>query len=322
MTAENSLYNLLGGAMIEGEPLKRRTTMQVGGPARWYWAATDLEKLVQVLKICHEFNEPYLLLGHGSNVLVSDSGYNGIVIQNKCKQIQVGETTYSESGAALGTLFHETARAGYAGLEWAAGVPGSVGGALVSNAGAYRGSIGPLVRKVRVFHNGEDKTLPSEWMEFSYRNSRLRKHPEENIVLLSCWLELHKVENNEDIFETAKGYQKQRAAKQPHDPSSGSFFKNVNDKALAGSLPNLPDALKEAGVVPAGYLIESCGLKGIRLGGAQVSEIHANFLVNATKNATAADIDSLATLCKERVRERFGVNLEPEVLYVGDWTKS
>jgi UDP-N-acetylmuramate dehydrogenase len=320
MNFEEALTNYLGGGLINGEPLKRRTTMRVGGNARWYWGARDIDKLVHVLTLCKEFNAPYLLLGHGSNVLVSDKGFDGLVIQNKCRDIFVGENTAVESGATLSALFHETARAGLSGLEWAAGVPGTVGGALVSNAGAYRGSISSLVRSVRVFHDGVDQIVKPEWMEFSYRNSRLRRHPEERAVILSCTLNLRRVDNPEAIFTLAKNFQEQRGTKQPNDPSSGSFFKNVNNRSLAESLSELPDSLKEAGVVPAGYLIEMCGLKGFRLGGAQISDKHANFLVNATRYASASDIDRLARLCKERVQSRFGVDLEPEVLYVGDWT--
>ena len=313
------LRDALGDALKCGEPMARHTTLKVGGAARWFWAASEVETLAQVLGFCTRHGIPYLFIGHGSNLLMSDAGYDGLVIQNRCKGCEVGEETYAESGVSFGSLFLQTARAGFAGLEWAIGIPGTVGGALVSNAGAYRGNIGPLVRSVRVFTEGRDEMVGPEWMEFSYRDSRLRRAGVGSTVILSCALRLTERGDPDAIVAHAKEYQAQRRAKQPYAPSAGSFFKNVNDRALAESLPHLPAGMKAAGVVPAGFLSEACGLKGLRVGGAQVSEKHANFLVNAG-GATASDLRTLAGRVQADVRERFGVTLEEEVLYVGDWT--
>jgi UDP-N-acetylmuramate dehydrogenase len=155
-------------------------------------------------------------------------------------------------------------------------------------------------------------------MEFSYRDSRLRRSGVGRTVILSCRLHLPERGAPEDILARAKEYQAQRRAKQPYAPSAGSFFKNVNDRRLADSLPTLPPGMKAAGVVPAGYLSELCGLKGLTEGGAQVSDKHANFLINAG-GATAADLRRLACRVKDVVMRKFGVALEEEVLYVGDW---
>ena len=152
------------------------------------------------------------------------------------------------------------------------------------------------------------------------RDSRLRRNPGEPIVLLSCLIELTHEGEPDAILARAKQYQEQRRTKQPFDPSAGSFFKNVVDKALAESLPGLSAGMKEAGVVPAGFLIEACGLKGARIGGAQVSEKHANFLVNSGRSASASDLRSLVEMVRARVRQKFGVTLEEEVLYFGDWS--
>lgn len=312
------LTDALGDALQQDEPMARHTTLKVGGAARWFWAASDVERLAQVLTLCAERDIPYLFIGHGSNLLMSDAGYDGLVIQNRCKGCVVGEETQAESGVSFGSLFLQTARAGFGGLEWAIGIPGTVGGALVSNAGAYRGNIGPLVRSVRVFTDGRDQTVGPEWMEFSYRDSRLRRAGIGRTVILSCTLHLTERGDPDAILAHAKEYQAQRRAKQPYAPSAGSFFKNVNDKALAESLPHLPVGMKAAGVVPAGFLSEACGLKGLGVGGAQVSPTHANFLVNAG-GATASDLRTLACRVKSAVQERFGVTLEEEVLYVGNW---
>ncbi len=316
---ERTLSEALGDSLRHWEPMARHTTLKVGGPARWFWAASNVETLAQVLGLCTKHEIPYLFIGHGSNLLMSDAGYDGLVIQNRCKGCIVGEETQAESGVSFGSLFLQTARAGFGGLEWAIGIPGTVGGALVSNAGAYRGNIGPLVKSVRVFADGRDQTVEPEWMEFSYRDSRLRRSATGNTVLLSCVLQLTERGDPEEIVARAKLYQAQRRAKQPLAPSAGSFFKNVINKPLAESLPNLTPGMKASGVIPAGFLSEACGLKSLRVGGAEVSEKHANFLVNAG-GATASDLRTLACRVREGVQERFGVTLEEEVLYVGDWT--
>lgn len=316
---EAILRQLIGEELRLNEPMRRHTTLKVGGPARWFWGAHDIETLARVLSACHDNEIPYLFVGHGSNLLMADRGYNGLVIQNRCKGTKIGESAYSESGVSLGSLFAQAAREGYSGLEWAIGIPGTVGGALVSNAGAYRGNIGPLVQTVRVFHEGQDRTVGADWMEFSYRDSRLRRAGVGRTVLLSCTLSLTYEGNPDAIMARAKEYQAQRRAKQPFAPSAGSFFKNVLDRDLAERLPSLPQPLKEAGVVPAGYLIEACGLKGLRVGGAQVSEKHANFLINLDNQATATDLRTLAAQVRAEVCKQYGATLEEEVLYVGDW---
>ncbi len=316
---DTHLTAMLGDALKRNESMARHTTLKVGGPARWFWAASNVEELARVLMLCTQNAVPYLFIGHGSNLLMSDAGYDGLVIQNRCKGCQVGEETRAESGVSFGSLFLQTARAGYGGLEWAIGIPGTVGGALVSNAGAYRGNIGPLVSSVRVFADGCDRVVGPEWMEFSYRDSRLRRAGVGSTVVLSCVLNLTERGDPETILARAKEYQSQRRAKQPYAPSAGSFFKNVQNHALAESLDTLPAGMKAAGVVPAGFLSELCGLKGLRVGGAEVSEKHANFLVNAG-SATASDLRALAESVKASVWEQFGVVLEEEVLYVGDWS--
>jgi UDP-N-acetylmuramate dehydrogenase len=319
MDTERILREALGEQLKTQEPMARHTTLKVGGPARWFWAASEVETLARVLEQCTRHDIPYLFLGHGSNVLMSDLGYDGLVIQNRCKGVTVGEETLAETGVSFGSLFLHTARAGFRGLEWAIGIPGTVGGALVSNAGAYRGNIGPLVQGLRVFTEGRDQTVGPDWMGFSYRDSRLRRAGVGRDVILSCLLRLPGRDDPDRILARAKEYQAQRRAKQPYAPSAGSFFKNVVDKTLAETLPGLTPGMRAAGVIPAGFLIEACGLKGLILGGAQASEKHANFLINAG-GATASDLRTLAGHVKAAVQERFGVILEEEVLYLGDWS--
>ncbi len=224
--------------------------------------------------------------------------------------------TRADCGVWFQDLFLATAQAGLSGLEFAVGIPGTVGGALVSNAGAYRANIGDLVTRLEVVEGGHRKEVGPEWLEFSYRDSCLRRGTRQG-VLVSVTLRLTAADPAA-IYARASEFQRQRRMKQPPGPSAGSFFKNVYDQVLAESLPSLPDEMRQAGVVPAGYLIMEAGLKGECVGGAWVSPKHANFLMNR-RGATARDLRTLAELVKRRVQDRFGVLLEEEVLYLGEW---
>jgi len=302
----------------QNEPLKYYTTLRVGGPADLFYKATAVEEFAQVVIAAQELHVPTFILGLGSNLLVSDKGIRGLVVYNCCRRVEVGEITRAESGASFQQLFLRTAQAGLSGLEFAVGIPGTVGGALISNAGAFRENIGDLVQTIDIVVEGERRQVTKEWMRFSYRDSILRRPNPPRAAILAVTLRLRRGDRWH-IFAKAREMQRWRIERQPHNPSAGSFFKNVYDAQLAQRLPSLPPPLKEAGVVPAGYLIAEAGLKGTRVGGAMVSVKHANFLINAG-GATATDIRKLADLVKQVVYEKFGVLLEEEVLTVGDWS--
>jgi len=300
------------------EPLRHYTTLRVGGPADLFYKATELDEFATVVATAHQLHIPTFVLGLGSNLLVSDKGTRGLVVYNCCCRIEVGETTFAESGAPFQQLFLKTAQAGLSGLEFAVGIPGTVGGALISNAGAFRENIGDLVETIDIVVEGKRQQVTKEWMQFSYRDSILRRPNPPRAAILAVTLRLRRSDRWQ-IFSKARELQRWRIERQPPNPSAGSFFKNVYDADLAQRLPSLPPTLKEAGVVPAGYLIAEAGLKGTRVGGAMVSVKHANFLINAG-GATASDIRKLADLVKQVVFEKFGVLLEEEVLTVGDWS--
>ncbi len=293
------------------------TTLRVGGTADAYYRAADSDELAEVAGLAQRESVPYEVLGLGSNVLLSDRGVRGLVLHFTCSAMSIGPTTVVDCGASFQDLFLATAQAGLSGLEFAVGIPGTVGGALVSNAGAYRANIEDLIESIEVVEGGERKTVEPQWMEFSYRDSCLRKGTKSGL-LLQVTLRLTQ-DNPKAIYDRARDFQLQRRLKQPPGPSAGSFFKNVYDDPLLERLPDLPAHLLEARVVPAGYLIAAAGLKGTRVGGAAIAHRHANFLMNL-HGATAADIRSLADLVKKRVAAEFGVLLEEEVLYFGDWT--
>lgn len=300
------------------EPLWRFTTLRVGGPADLYFRATRADDLAEAAAAAQRFAVPYFLLGGGSNVCISDRGVRGLVIHNECVRCEIGTTTYVDAGYPFMQLFLDSARASLSGLEFAVGIPGTVGGALVSNAGAYRQNICDLVESIDVVEGGERKSVGPEWMGFSYRDSRLRKPGGPPATILGVTLNL-KPKPRPEILARARDNQRQRIFKQPWYPSAGSFFKNVYNRELADLLPDLPVPMKEAGVVPAGYLSGAVGCKGLAVGGAQISRRHANFVVNRGL-ATASDIRSLTGIVKQRVFERFGIELEEEVLYVGEWS--
>lgn len=298
-------------------PLASYCTLEAGGRASWLLEIDSLEQLATAVVWCHEMNLKHLVIGSGSNILVSDSGFNGLVVVNKCSKISGDLELQAETGCWFQDLFLFAAQRGLQGLEFAVGIPGTLGGAIVSNAGAYQSNIADLITSVEIVEAGERRWVAPEYLQFSYRNSILRSADAPRIVLLSTLLKLSRG-NGKQIYDAAREYQRQRIAKQPPHASAGSFFKNVYDKSIAAKLDTLPNHLREMGLVPAGYLIEACGLKGETRGHAIVSPKHANFICNVG-GARAQDIYALAQFVKNRVYEQFGVQLEEEVLYVGEF---
>lgn len=301
--------------------LRPYTTLRVGGPADWLGVARNADDLAEIVADIHRRGETLTILGWGSNVLPSDDGVRGVTVINAARGIRVARTgeVLAESGCAFQELFLKTAQAGLHGLEYAVGIPGTLGGALVSNAGAYRSSVSEFLTRLEIVEDGERKWVSPDWMEFSYRDSRLRRPDAPRAVVIRVEMKLP-VGSPKAIYDEAREYQRQRIGKQSPSPSAGSFFKNVNDATLADALPDLPAGLKRAGVVPAGYLIEAVGLKGYRHGGAALGRRHANFMLNIG-SATATEVRELAIRAKLTVQARFGVTLEEEVLYLGDWSR-
>lgn len=301
--------------------LKPFTTLRAGGNADQMVIARSVDDLRDAAAGAQVDKLETTILGYGSNILPSDDGVRGLTIINRANKIQISPSgeVIAGTGCTFQELFLKTVQAGLKGLEYAVGIPGSLGGALVSNAGAYRSSVSEFLTDLEVATEGKVQWVKPDWMAFSYRDSRLR-HPEfPPVVVLQVKMQLA-FGDVKKSYDEAREYQRQRIGKQPPSPSAGSFFKNVNDRELAEALPALPLSLKQAGVVPAGYLIEAAGLKGYRYGGAMMGARHANFMLNVG-NASANEIYRLALLVKERVFEQFGVRLEEEVLYIGDWRR-
>ena len=281
------------------EPMSRHTTFKVGGPAEIY-AEPAISEAVELISFCREENIPYTILGNGSNVLISDAGLQGVVISfgKAASGIAIeGNRITAESGALLSQVAHAAAKAELTGLEFAAGIPGTIGGAMMMNAGAYGGEMNQVVVSADVLlPDGSVQTWTKEQLQLSYRHSRMM---EEEAIVLGAVLEL-KPGDPGDIRGAMEDFRRRRQDKQPLEyPSAGSTFKRPQGYF-------------------AGKLIMDAGLAGYRVGGAAVSEKHCGFVINLDR-ATAQDVYGLMQDVSARVQEQFGVKLEPEVRLLGDF---
>lgn len=283
------------------EPMSKHTTFRVGGPAKMLVQVEGTEQLQKIVSYLSRLEEPYIVIGNGSNLLVSDKGYDGVVLKiaSGMENIQVrGEKIHVQAGALLTKTAMEAAKHGLTGMEFASGIPGCIGGAVVMNAGAYDGEMSHVVESVTVVNQtGELMVLDRNTMEFSYRNSIIKNRP---YIVAEAVLRLQKGEEAQ-IRSKMDEFAKLRREKQPLEyPSAGSTFKR-------------PEGYF------AGKLIMDAGLRGYRIGGAQVSEKHCGFLVNVG-NATAEDIHELIMVVQETVKEKLHVELETEVIQIGEFS--
>lgn len=294
------LQNVMGGSGIfMEEPMKKHTTFRVGGPAD-VLVQPDETALAAILALCRQYHVSYSFIGNGSNLLVGDKGIRGVVIEmtDPMENIEVdGTKITAQAGAMLSKIANTAASNGLGGMEFAAGIPGSVGGAVVMNAGAYGGEMKDIIEKVYVLdENGAQLELDRDALDLGYRHSCI---PEKKYIVTKVVLEL--VPRNEaEIRSEMKELNEKRAEKQPLQyPSAGSTFKR-------------PEGYF------AGKLIMDAGLRGYQVGGAQVSEKHCGFVINKG-DATAADICQLMRDVSDKVQAQFGVVLEPEVKMIGEF---
>lgn len=303
----NNFYGQLCNILSENqilcnEPMSRHTTFRVGGPAD-YFLYPKLEQAAEVIALCRKEQVPYWIIGNGSNLLVADKGIRGVVLTFTGQEmnpsgIQMqGKRLTVQAGVRLSQTAQAAYRAGLGGLEFAAGIPGTVGGAVVMNAGAYGGELKDIIEKAKVLaKSGKIEILSCEELDLSYRHSCIL---EREMIVLEAELVLEP-KPKEDILAVMEDYKKRRQEKQPLEyPSAGSTFKRP-----AGHF--------------AGKLIMDAGLAGFTVGGAQVSQKHCGFVINKG-NATARDILTLIEQVQQRVRQQFGVSLEPEVKYIGEF---
>jgi len=299
--------------------LKNYSTFKIGGKAKYFVIAKNEDEIKKAILWAKKKKIPFFILGGGSNVLFSDEGFKGLVIKLRNTKYQIRNTKVTaEVGVPLQKLVAETAKKGLSGLENLAGIPGTLGGAIFGNAGAFGREIGDLVEEVKILKIENCKLqiakLKKKDCKFGYRDSIFKKR--KNWIILEATLKLKKG-NKKEIEEKIKEILRLRKEKQPLEfPCAGSVFKNVPVK-------NLPKKIKEKfkdkiknGFLPAGVLIDQAGFKGYQIGKAKVSEKHANFIVNLGK-AKAKDVLSLIKTIKKKIKRKFGVKLEPEIQLIG-----
>ncbi|WP_419883761.1 UDP-N-acetylmuramate dehydrogenase [Peribacillus sp. B-H-3] len=297
--AAEQLKEMQVGKVLENEPLSNHTTMKIGGPADLFIEPSSVESLENAMKVIKEHHMKWRAIGRGSNLLVSDEGIEGAVIKlgKGLDSLEINGTEITVgAGFSLVSLSVQISKKGLAGLEFASGIPGSVGGAVYMNAGAHGSDISNILKKAYVlFEDGTFSWLNREEMEFSYRTSVLQK--KRPGIVIQAVFELTEG-NKEVITERMQQNKNYRKDTQPYNlPCAGSIFRNP--------LPH-----------HAGRLVQEAGLKGHSIGGAQISEMHGNFIVNAG-NGRAEDVLALIQHVKDTVLEKYGVEMETEVEIIG-----
>lgn len=303
--------------------LAPHTVYKIGGPARFFAEVKSAEDFVEALRFAKGKEMPFLVLGAGSNMLVSDKGFPGLVMHLSLGGVEVkNDLLKAGAGIMMARAVAESAKAGLAGFEWGIGVPGTIGGSVRGNAGCFGYELKDIVESVEIFdtESFERRIIPVEDCEFSYRDSIFKSKP--NWIILCATFKLRK-DDSSKIQETIKKISAQRTEKQDIGAKScGCIFKNVawnrkdvNKNALLERFPEL-NQFKDRENIPSSFLIDASGLKGKRIGHVFISPKHANFFIN-DGNATAEEVIMLIGLAKDAVKTKFGILLEEEIQYVG-----
>jgi len=278
--------------VAENVLLATKTTFRIGGPARWFVIVPTKEALMRLISTLNYIEQPWFIIGAGANLLASDNGYNGVVIKLGFKDIiDNGCFIYADAGANLKRLCNFAREQSLSGLEFASGIPGTVGGAVYMNAGAHGGQISDVVAMADVLVNGEVKTLDARQLAFDYRKSVFHKKP--GWIILGAYFYLKKTDKSEIVLKE-QAFLAQRQQSQPTSPSAGSVFKRPS-----------PD-------FAVGKALDELGLKGTRTGGACISDKHAGFIVN-TGGATCDDVMRLIKLARKKVKQKYDLYLQTEI---------
>ena len=333
----------------ENISLANYTTFKIGGPSKYFFIAEDEKKIKKAVSAARELNLKYFILGGGSNILISDKGFDGVVIKVESRKLKVesrkleSKTIYADAGTNLGTLVKFSVDNNLTGMEWAIGIPGTLGGAIRGNAGAFNYSISDFIKTVEVLdaqeeknkklkistcggsaeggkvqnHNSKLKTFKNKDCGFKYRNSIFKRN--KNLIILAAEIRLEKGDSEISEKKIQEYLQKRKSVQPLEYPSVGSIFKNILfSKVSSKTFKKCPqiEQFRQAGKIPAGWLIENAGLKGKKIGGAQISEKHSNFIIN-TGNASAEDVVILISLIKQKIRNKFDLQLMEEIEYAG-----
>jgi UDP-N-acetylmuramate dehydrogenase len=304
--AVETLRQSFPDGLQEHVSLARHTSSRIGGPADFLIVARSAEQLAHVAQTLWENEVPFRVLGSGSNILVADSGVRGVVVLNQARDVRLWETdegprVKAESGASLMRVARRTVERGWTGLEWATTIPGTLGGAVVGNAGAHGGDMAGNIVMAEILQREKGlEQWPVDRLQYAYRDSWIKRNPG-RVVVISATLRVD-VSTPDKTKERMRAFVAQRKQTQPAGASMGSMFKNP-----AGDF--------------AGRLIDEAGLKGLQCGAAQISPLHGNFFIN-TGGATAADVWVLIQRAREKVAEKFDLELELEIELVGDWQEA
>jgi UDP-N-acetylmuramate dehydrogenase len=300
----DELRTEFGSRLQESVSMANYTTARVGGRVPALVSIHTLEDLVHAARVLWGLSVPFLLLGSGSNILVSDHGYDGVILHNRAHNMKIDTKSdppsiFAESGAILGTVARQSALRGLSGMEWAAPIPGTVGGAVYGNAGAHGSDIHNSLKMATILHEKQGiEEWPVERLAYEYRSSILKREKIPVVVLSAVFNAVKST--REEAWEKIETCQAHRKETQPPGASMGSMFKNPPEDY-------------------AGKLIEAAGLKGKQIGRAMVSPIHANFIINLG-DASAQDIWRLMKVVQETVKEKSGINLEPEIELIGEFS--
>ena len=299
------------GKVKLNEALAKHTTFRIGGRANFFVISDSVAKLIDLLKLLQTEGVNYIVLGGGSNVLVSDDDFEGVVIKIKNQKLEIKDNVIEvEAGAMTAAIAQEAIKHNLDGFVWGVGVPGTIGGAVRGNAGAMGGQMKDVVDRVHILRDGETVELANAECGFGYRDS-IFKHNSD--LILKVYLKLEKKDNPE-LSKKALAGLTYRSQTQPKEHSSGCIFKNAELRMQNAELKGnqIPKEFVEKGFIPAGWLVAAAGMKGEREGFAQVSETHGNFIVN-NGGATAAEVRALIERVKEKVYDKFGIELEEEI---------
>ena len=284
------------------EPLSKHTTFAIGGPAKYFAVVKTKEEVLEAIGFAEGKKLPFFVLGGGSNILINDGGYDGLIIKIQIGGVKVGEDTITAgAGALLSQMVNESANKGLSGLEWAAGIPGTIGGAINGNAGAHGRSVSESAREIVVLAEEggkwKEKKYSNKECGFEYRKSKF-KHLANREIILEVVLKLQK-SDTEKVRGEIRNTVLKRKGKIPPQPSAGCVFKNIKKD---GQL-----------IAAVGKLVEECGLKGVKSGNAEIPHLHGNYVVNLG-GAKAEDVLKLINLSKQKVKDRFNLELEEEII--------
>lgn len=312
------LEGKFGDRLKRGEPLAKHVNYRLGGPAEWFIEVKTLEELKWVVGLMQEYHFPYVILGGGSNTLVSDAGYKGVVIKIGLRNFEIeGDTVIADAGVISASLARATANAGLAGFTWAISLPGTIGGAVRGNAGCFGGEIRDNLVNATVLRDGEIVELSNADLTFGYRDSII-KHNQDTVLQATFKL----VPGNTEALkaELAETLGSRKATQPLYAGSAGCIFKNyeVNTQEEMDALNKkliIPEAMQKTMRISSGWLIDQMGLKGLEIGGAKISDEHGNFIINS-EQATASDVVAIINRVKEEAKQRFNIEMEEEVQYI------